>query len=184
MKFLHLDGSAREDGNTATLARQLLSELDYTEIALRDHRIELIDDKRHTAEGFQPRQDDYDGVLRSFLEADYVVFSSPVYWYGLSAHLKVFIDRWSESLRIVPDFKAKVQQKKIFLVLVGGDEPQRKAQPIVQQFEYIAEFLELDLQGHLIGVGNKPGDIWHDAIALEQAQYINTQLKQVEEHIQ
>ncbi|WP_322922523.1 flavodoxin family protein [Paenibacillus campi] len=180
MSFLHLDGSAREDGNTAILARQLLAGLDYTEIALRHHRIEWIDDKRHDPEGFRPRQDDYEQVLTSFLEADYVVFSSPVYWYGLSAQLKVFIDRWSESLRIVPDFKQRVQNKKICLVLVGGDDPQRKAQPIVQQFQYIAEFLELEWQGHLIGLGNKPGDIWQDSIALEQAAQLNKQLKQVE----
>ena len=183
MKFLHLDGSAREDGNTATLARQLLSHVEYNEIALRNHHIELIVDKRHDSEGFTSRQDEYEALLPAFLEADYVVFSSPVYWYGISAQLKAFIDRWSESLRIVPGFQEQVKGKKIFLVLVGGDDPQRKAQPIVQQFAYIAEFLELDLQGHLIGTGNKPGDILHDQIALEQARQINEQLKHIGERV-
>lgn len=184
MKFLHIDGSSREDGNASTLAKYLLQDLPFEEIALRDYQIQLITDERHSEQGFVPLGDDYDRLLPTFLEADYVVFSSPIYWYGLSAQLKAFIDRWSESMRIVSDFQAKIKHKKVFLIIVGGDDPYRKGLPTVQQFEYIAEFLELDLQGHLIGIGNKPDDILQDHIALDQAKQINQQLQHIKESVQ
>ncbi len=38
-------------------------------------------------------EDDMQPLYRQFIEADLVVLASPVYWWSISAQLKVFIDR-------------------------------------------------------------------------------------------
>ena len=46
--------------------------------------------------------DDFPGVLDRFLAADIVVIASPVYWLGVSAQMKCFIDRLSSYFNIPP----------------------------------------------------------------------------------
>lgn len=41
-------------------------------------------------------------VLERFLNADIVVIASPVYWHGVSAQIKCFIDRGSCYFRVPP----------------------------------------------------------------------------------
>ncbi|USC68966.1 flavodoxin family protein, partial [Staphylococcus aureus] len=43
--------------------------------------------------------DDYEQLLIKVLESDIIIFSTPLYWYSMSASLKLFIDRWTESFR-------------------------------------------------------------------------------------
>lgn len=52
---------------------------------------------------FQARHDDdMPEVLERFLNADIVVIASPVYWHGVSAQIKCFIDRGSCYFRVPP----------------------------------------------------------------------------------
>lgn len=47
---------------------------------------------RETAKCVQ--RDDMQRLYQDVLEADVLVLSSPIYWWGVSAQLKAFIDRW------------------------------------------------------------------------------------------
>ncbi len=54
-------------------------------------------------------------ILNKVLKSDIIIFSTPLYWYSMSASLKLFIDRWTESLRDtqIDNFKEIMSQKKL-----------------------------------------------------------------------
>jgi len=84
--------------------------------------------------------------------------------------MKNFIDRWSQISRDPSlNFKVEMAKKQAFVVIVGDDQPQRKALPLVQQFQYIFDFVNVPLLGYLIGQGGRPGDIQNDLRTLEDA---------------
>lgn len=99
--LLVLLGSPRRRGNSALLAEAAAERAevsgarvkvrflaDYIDGFLRDCR-----DCRQ-ADGSCRIDDGYrDLFLDDFLPADGVIFASPVYWYGVSAQLKAFLDR-------------------------------------------------------------------------------------------
>ncbi|GIP23471.1 flavodoxin family protein [Paenibacillus sp. J22TS3] len=180
MSIAVLLGSTRAGGNTEQLVDLVVDGVSHHKYVLSESHIETIIDQRHDPEGFQPVPDDYDRLIQKILEHDILIFATPVYWYGVSGTLKTFIDRWSQSLRS-PDynFKELISQKKAYIVVVGGDDPHIKALPLIQQLKYTFDFVNLPLEGYLIGKGSKPGDVLQDTRAVQNAKWLNTQLKEL-----
>ncbi|MFY0543343.1 flavodoxin family protein [Brevibacillus sp. H7] len=178
MKILVLHGSSREGGNTEKLTNIALEGIPHTSIFLREKEIHAIEDKRHDPDGFQPVDDDYDEVIRAVLEHDILIFSTPIYWYGMSGLMKDFVDRWSQSLRDKRfNFKEAMSKKKAYVIITGGDQPRIKGLPLIQQFQYIFSFVDMPFAGYIIGEGNKPGEILNDRRALEEAKIFNESVK-------
>lgn len=178
MKILALYGSSRQNGNSEKLAEAALDELEITHLYLRDRNIQPIVDQRHEEGGFQPIDDDYDVTIEQVLEHDTLVFVTPLYWYGMSGAMKDFVDRWSQSLRDTRyNFKEKMSKKKAYVIVTGGDNPRIKALPLIQQFQYIFEFMGMEFAGYVIGKGSQPDDILKDKRALEDAAILNEQLR-------
>ncbi|MCM2677275.1 hypothetical protein [Alkalicoccobacillus plakortidis] len=76
------------------------------------------------------------------------------------------------------NFKEQVSGKKVYLVITANDEPLEDIMaPLIQQFRLICDFIGLELVEIIIGKGNKPGDIQHDALALKQAAELNRTLR-------
>lgn len=65
-----------------------------------------------------------------------------------------------------PDFKKQLAQKKAYVIAVGGDDPYVKGLPMIQQFQYIFDFMGISFEGYILGDGNKPRDILNDKNAL------------------
>ncbi|MBB3908023.1 multimeric flavodoxin WrbA [Anoxybacillus rupiensis] len=172
--ILLMNGSSRENGNTARLAQIVLEGIAHQQIYMKDFSITPIIDKRHDPEGFTPVADDYEKIIRLVREHDILIFATPIYWYGMSGQMKLFIDRWSQSLRDPHfSFKEEMKSKKAFVVAVGGDDPYIKGLPLIQQFQYIFQFVGLTYIGYLIGQGNAPDEILSDQRALSEAKYWN-----------
>jgi multimeric flavodoxin WrbA len=76
--------------------------------------------------------------------ADTLVLSTPVYWWGISAQLKTFIDRW---YALDEDtFKGK----KLYLIATGEDEAEGSGYRLIQeQFQEICSYLHMDFAGYL-----------------------------------
>ena len=164
--------------NTQTLAHWVLDGLDYTTINLADRHLNFIQDQRW-APLWLPPVDDYQKILLAFPAAPTLVLASPIYWYGLAARLKAFIERWSETLALDPTFRQRIACKRLILLMVGGDDPRVKAQPIVQQVAEICAFLGMTLQATVIGQANRPGSLSNDPVAVRQAASLNQDLKAV-----
>ncbi|MEE6449053.1 flavodoxin family protein [Gottfriedia acidiceleris] len=173
-----IHGSSRENGNTEQLTSIMTKGVAKTEVQLRHKNIKAINDQRHEPNGFQPINDDYEEIIKEMLEHDTIIFSTPLYWYGMSGYMKNFIDRWSQSLRNKDlQFAEKMKNKKMYVVIVGGDQPKIKALPLILQFKHIFEFVGATLEGYIIGTGNSPGAILDDQLAIQQAKLLNTTLK-------
>ena len=173
-----IHGSSRENGNTEQLTNLITKDVAKTEEQLRHKNIKAINDQRHDPNGFQTIDDDYEEIVKEMLEHDTIIFSTPLYWYGMSGYMKNFIDRWSQSLRNKDlQFAEKIKNKKMYVVIVGGDQPKIKALPLILQFKHIFEFVGATLEGYIIGTGNSPGAILEDQLAIQQAELLNTTLK-------
>lgn len=180
MKILALFGSSRRNGNSEILTEKVLEGIDYTPVYLAEHSIHPIEDKRHTAEGFSPVNDDYDAIIQQVLSHDILIFVTPVYWFGMSGQMKTFIDRWSQSLRDKRfDFKAEMRKKKAYVIVTGGDDPKVEALPLIQQFKLIFDYMPMPFIDYVIGKGNKPGDVLQDPAALSKVSLLNQNLKSV-----
>jgi multimeric flavodoxin WrbA len=46
------------------------------------------------------RNDDFEPLISYVLGFDQIIFASPVYWYGVAAPMKIFIDRISDLLEV------------------------------------------------------------------------------------
>jgi multimeric flavodoxin WrbA len=130
MRALALIGSPRKRGNSDLLADEVLRGMkdegaDVEKIYLDDCAIrpiaEVCDDTRTRED---PRDgDDLPGVLSRFLEADLVILATPVYWAGVCAQLKCFIDRLSSYFRREP-YSGSFQGKGYVIVATfGRNEP-------------------------------------------------------------
>ncbi|MFO1441858.1 flavodoxin family protein [Bacillus sp. Bva_UNVM-123] len=172
-------GGTRQNGNAEVLTEHVIKGIASEKIYLSDHTIQPIIDMRHSQEGFQERNDDYNSIIDRILPHNIIIFSTPIYWYSMSGTMKNFIDRWSQTLRDAnyPDFKNKMASKKAFVVAVGGDDPQIKGLPMIQQFNYIFDFVGMNFGGYILGEGNKPGDVLQDQTALFAASQLHNQLK-------
>ncbi|MFB7139463.1 flavodoxin family protein [Gottfriedia sp. NPDC056225] len=173
-----IHGSSRENGNTEQLTNLMTKNMNKTEVHLRHKNIMAINDQRHEPSGFQTIDDDYEEIIKEMLEHDTIIFSTPLYWYGMSGYMKNFIDRWSQSLRNKDlHFSEKIKNKKMYVVIVGGDQPKIKALPLILQFKHIFEFVGATFEGYIIGEGNSPGAILEDDLAIQQAELLNSTLK-------
>lgn len=180
MKILVINGSSREKGNSEYLTNVLLKDIPHSSIYLREYHIQPIVDQRHEENGFAVVDDDYDKVIKQALEHDVLLFATPLYWYGMSGLMKNFVDRWSQSLRDKTiSFRDQMAKKQAFVLIVGGDRIHIKALPLVQQFQYIFDFMNMPMIGYLIGQGTKPTEVQNDRRALENAATWNKKIHEL-----
>ncbi|MEK4027021.1 MULTISPECIES: flavodoxin family protein [Bacillaceae] len=174
-------GSSRKESNSERLADLVTKDIKHQKIYLKDLFIQPIHDLRHAEGGFQSVEDDYDIIINAFLESDIVIFSTPIYWYTMSGIMKNMVDRLSQAIRDerFPQFTEHLQSVEAIVLAVGGDEPKIKGLPLIQQFQYTFDFLNMHFSTYILGEGNRPGDILQDQQALIQAELLNKRLKEL-----
>jgi NAD(P)H-dependent FMN reductase len=176
--FLFLIASAREGGNSELLARRaaetLPEDVSQTWLRLDDLSLPPFQDIRHSV-GVYPEPV---GHARTLLEATLactdLVFVAPLYWYGLPASAKRYLDEWSAWMR-VPEFqgeklgfKARMQDKTMWAVAASSGDLE-EATPLFRTLQLSAEYMHMRWGGFVLGNGSKPGDVLNDAPALEAA---------------
>lgn len=181
MKITVFYGSSRKNGNSELLAREVLKGFCFDALHLYDLNIVPIEDKRHDSEGFTVLHDDYDLIIQQILKSDVLVFATPIYWYSMSGSMKVMIDRLSQAIRDerYPNLKEHLQKVKVIVLAVGGDEPYIKGLPMIQQFNYIFDFLGMSFDHYLLAKGNRPGDVLLDSKAINETQMLNKWLQEL-----
>jgi len=81
-------GSARSNGHTAKMAKQIAARLDANLIDLNKYEIGHYD-YHHIN-----KNDDFIPLIREeIISADRLILATPVYWYSMSGRMKVFLDR-------------------------------------------------------------------------------------------
>lgn len=176
-----LFGSSRNNGNSKVILDYLLKGTDHHFYNLYEANIEKVIDSRHikNSTNIYEHNDDYSKILNSVMTSDTVIFSTPLYWYSMSASLKLFIDRWTESLRNkhLGEFKNEMSKKKYIVIIVGGDNPIIKSKPLIEQFGYIFEFMNITNYSFIVGEGIEPFDVIKDESTINKAKALNLILK-------
>ncbi|MCK7460221.1 flavodoxin family protein [Idiomarina aminovorans] len=139
MKIAVILGSSRSDGNTRYLADEFVEQTNAAFFNLADYDISAYDYK-HENKG-----DDFLLLIRELIEFDHLVFSSPVYWYSMSALLKTFFDRFSDLLTVEKELGRQLKGKSCSVLSTGFEIELPVC--FVQPFELTANYMHLVYKG-------------------------------------
>ncbi|WP_459210866.1 flavodoxin family protein [Aquimarina rhabdastrellae] len=116
MKRLIIQGSSRSNGNTHKVVELFRKELPADIVDLNDYKIGHFDyDFKNTNDDFLPL---FEKIIDNY---DMIIFATPVYWYSMSGHMKVFFDRITDFLKIKKD-KGRLLRGKYFGTISCGSE--------------------------------------------------------------
>jgi multimeric flavodoxin WrbA len=142
-------GSPRKKGNSHVLLEKILEGARTggagTELVLLgDIEIGECDGCHACWKGKEcPRMDDMNDLYANIADSDVLIFVTPVYWYGPTALMKAFLDRFVYFN--CPENRGKIKGKKCVLAVVFEEESGEAAGPLVDMFEKSFEYLEVDL---------------------------------------
>jgi len=153
MKVVLLQGSPRKKGNTASLAESLLKgmmndpELKVERIFLHDMKILPCRGCNKCHKVLEPAcviKDDMSEIYPKILDADILIMASPVYWWNISAQLKLAIDRMNALLygEDYTNFKGK---KIVLVATYEGEDPNSGPRHIESIFRDIADFTGMEV---------------------------------------
>ncbi len=143
MKIAIVNGSPRK-GNTLAAVNA------FAEGASKNHQIEMID---ANALNIKPCQgcgacecingcvfkDDTNPTIDKLVEADMIVFATPVYWWGMTAQLKLVIDK-------LYCRASSLANKKTGIIIAGGSPLGSTQYTLInEQFECMADYLSWDI---------------------------------------
>ena len=180
MKVLILNGSPRK-GNTLTAVKAIMkgiesrpdaADIEVTQIDAEGKNI--IPCRACNACGCMSRcifADDSPEINEAVEAADVIIFATPVYWWGITAQLKLIIDKFYARCT---KFKGN---KKIGTVVIGEaelDDPEYEI--IRKQFECIAEYLEWDIAFAKSIAAGKPKDLAGDEETLAELEALGAEL--------
>ena len=156
MKVLVLTGSPRKNGNSNTLADEFAKGAKEA-----DHEVVRFDaafKKVHPCiacdhcgmDGPCVFDDDFEFVRKHIVDADCVVFASPMYYFGLSAQLKLVIDRFYA-------INGQIHRpKKAVLLMTYANSAASEAVPIKSHYEVLLRYLGWTDAGRVIAPGVWP----------------------------
>ena len=108
MNKLIIVGSSRTNGDTAALAHLLQTHSGWDLIDLNDYKISYYDYEHKN------KEDDFFPLMQQIIEKyEVIVFATPVYWYSMSAIMKVFFDRITDLLDINKELGRRLRGKKM-----------------------------------------------------------------------
>ncbi|MBQ9059780.1 MAG: flavodoxin family protein [Firmicutes bacterium] len=172
MKVVLFNGSPRK-GNTVTALealRQGLARIPDAEIEeIRAEGKNILPCRACDACGSMSRcifADDSPEINKSVEEADAIVFATPVYWWGMSAQLKLIIDKfYARSTRF------SSLNKKIGSIVIGeADQDDPEYEIIAKQIWCIADYLGWETVFQKSYTANKPKDLEADEAALAEIE--------------
>lgn len=188
MKVLGLVGSGRKDGNTNTLVDRILEGAktkghETNKVFLADMRISPIGDCSACRKaGHCNIEDDFDALMEEVLQSDCVIFGTPLYWFGPSAQLKAFIDRWVCCMIFDEEgFRAKMRGKKCVLVVPHQDERLSGAEHLFAIMEKTFEFMEMAYLGKIQTTAWRRWEAGQDKAALKHAFELGARLAEMED---
>lgn len=177
-------GSPRRDGNTAILLKEMLKGVresgvyNIEEIVLRDLNISpCLEIYKCKKNGICALNDDFQHIYNKIDDADCIVLASPVMFYAVSAHTKIFMDRcqafWSRKYYLGRKSKTKTG---VFLS-VGATNGAKLFDGILMNVKYFFDAIDAKLTETLLvrGVDEK-GDIFKMTEILKRAEELGKSL--------
>ena len=154
MKIIILEGSTNRKGSSNLLADCFKQGAEEA-----GHTVEIIDAAHadihpctgciHCGyEGPCVQKDEMDRIRPKILEADMLVFATPLYYYGMSAQLKVLIDRFCA-------FNSSVQRRhmKSALLAAAWNSDDWTFEALESHYKTLVRYLNLTDMGMVLGAG-------------------------------
>lgn len=86
--------------------------------------------------------DDTNDIVDEAVASDVIVFATPVYWWGITAQLKVIIDKFYSQGEKLHELR-----KKIGIIVIGeADQSDKQYEIIPAQFKCICDYLGWDIK--------------------------------------
>ncbi|MCP4328589.1 MAG: flavodoxin family protein [Alphaproteobacteria bacterium] len=188
-RVLILSSTPRVEGNSQRLAEAtrdgaLEAGHEVHLVRLVDHQREMLRDCRkcRTADGQCSIEDGHRRIfLDLFLTADTVVYATPIWWYGISAQLKAFLDRtFCYVAASYPDAErvaAAIPGKRAALLLSAEESNFAARLGITTQMSEMCRYLHHDFVGIVVGIGNSRSEVGDDpGDPLESARALGARL--------
>jgi multimeric flavodoxin WrbA len=180
-KILAVVGSPRKGGNTDVLVSKMAEGAGAAGAQVEVIRLGELQirecDGCHACWRGRPcsKKDDMQGIYPKIAASETIIFGTPVYWYGPTALMKAFIDRFvyfnGEANRPM------VRGKRAAVAVVLEETHEQTWRPVVEFFERSLAYLEMELAGTIIvpGVGEK-GAILKQPERLDDAYRLGSKL--------
>lgn len=180
-KVLAVVGSPRKGGNTEILVSRIAegaasAGATVETIRLGDLHIRQCDGCHACWRG-RPcsKDDDMRALYEKIAACETIVFGTPVYWYGPTALMKAFIDRFVY-FNCEPN-RSMVRGKRAAVAVVLEETHEETWRPVIDFFQNCLGYLEMNLAGTIVapGVGEK-GAIRKELERLEEAHRLGAAL--------
>lgn len=157
-KILGIVGSPRRNGNTHILVSRILRAARAagakTEIIfLRDLNILPCDGCHACWKGRQvcSKADDMRALYPKIMESDAMVLGTPVYWFGPTAIMKSFLDRFTYFS--CPSHRESIRNKPAVLAVPFADRAYATSALVVELFAKSLDYLEMRLIDQVLAPG-------------------------------
>lgn len=154
MKIAVLEGSPNKEGSSNLLAKAFIRGAEEAE-----HHVTVVDAAHEDIhpcggcvhcgyEGPCAQKDAVGKIRKIILEADMMVFVTPLYYYGMSAQLKTLIDRFCA-------FNSSIQRKhmKSALLAVAWNDDSWTFEALEAHYKTLVRYLNLTDMGMILGAG-------------------------------
>ncbi len=153
-KILAFNGSPRRSGNTSLLLDQFTQGTEASGVNTEVINADAINLKNcqgclrcNILKRCSIREDDWTDISQKILDADVLVFASPIYFHHVTAPLKMIIDRFRSFVHIQITETSLIHtpwiewNKDFVLILPMGSSDDIDAQPVVDLFNYMCAIL-------------------------------------------
>jgi multimeric flavodoxin WrbA len=176
-------GSPRKNGNSALLAQKTAEGIkaagaQYESLFLHDMNIgpcNACDSCQEEGAKYCIIRDDMQGLYPKLQDAGAIVIASPIYWFTVSAQMKLFIDRWYPFARADGNLLAG---KRIGVLLVYGDTDPYTSGAVnaIRTFQDACRYIGAILVGVVYGSATDAGAIALNQEVLDNAFKLGKQL--------
>ena len=156
VKIAAIYGSPRRDGNSAALLKQAVAGArqegaEVEEIFLRDYKISpCMEIYACTKTGECAIRDDFQEILAKLEASTGIMLASPIFFYSVSAHTKIFMDRcqslWVRKYWIEKQDLGKAQEtRKGLFISVGATDGKKLFDGALLTVKYFFDVLSTGL---------------------------------------
>ena len=140
LKPIIIFGSSKSRGQTWNSLQLFKGSRDIPIVELSELNISFFDYEHKN------QSDDYIPLMERVLEHDPIILATPVYWYTMSAQMKVFIDRLSDCLAIRKDIGRKLKGKKMYVITTFSTS---LPEGFEEAFRQTCDYMDMSYQGCL-----------------------------------
>ncbi|MFH1084863.1 MAG: NAD(P)H-dependent oxidoreductase [Chloroflexota bacterium] len=174
MKVVGIVGSPRVGGNTDILVSEALAGAaeagaQVDKVLLNKLRItpcQACEACRKT--GRCRVEDDMQPLYDQMLSADALVLGTPIYFWGVSAQLKAFVDRWFALAQ--PGVQERLANKRVLLICAFADEDLHTPDAAILGMRTAVEYMGMRFLEPVRGVAWARGEIKDKPETLAQAR--------------